>query len=113
MQIFTCLRVGECRKLKFSYFDLKQNLIAVDGQIMKVKTPIPFRVPLSKQMLQLFNFIKEFHEKNGIYSEYLFPNVTQTGIMTERDISQHIKIATNGRVCAHGFRKKSKKLFCR
>lgn len=111
MQIFTCLRSGECRQLKFEYFKIEKKMIVIDGKIMKVKTAEPFRIPLTVHIKCLYEHIKHYHQINNIHSDYLFPNKTQKGCLAERDLSIEIKIATNSRVHAHGFRKTARSFF--
>lgn len=107
MQILTCLRPGECRKLKFEYFDCRNKILYVPGEIMKVKRASPFRIPLTPYMVALFNYLKN----NYLDHEYLFPCQRNDVPLQERDISVAIKNATNARVHAHGFRKTARSYF--
>ena len=111
----TCLRPGECRQLKFNYFDLDKNILNIPGHIMKVKTQRDFRIPLSSQAVALFKNIKKFYETNhGAVREcdYMFHAKTTTlKPLHEREIATSIKICTNGKVHPHGFRKTARSFF--
>lgn len=115
MLIMTCLRPGECRQLKFDYFDLDKNILNIPGHIMKVKTQRDFRIPLSSQAVALFKNIKKFYEaSHGAVSEcdYMFHAKTTTlKPLHEREIATSIKICTNGKVHPHGFRKTARSFF--
>ena len=106
----SCLRPGECRKLKFSYFDFNTNCIYVPGELMKVKKLTPFRVPLTPQMKQIFKRCQaNRHDDN----EYLFPAASYYSgkPVTEGEISTAMKMATGGTVHCHGFRKTARSWF--
>lgn len=107
MQLLTCLRPGECRKLKFEYFDLNKRIIYVPGEIMKVKRKQPFRIPITEYILSLYKYIEHKH----FGEEYLFSCERKQAPIQERDISVAIKVATNSRVHAHGFRKTARSYF--
>lgn len=115
MLIMTCLRPGECRQLKFDYFDLDKKILNIPGHIMKVKTQRDFRIPLSPQTVALFkNFRKFFEANNGTPSacDYMFhAKKTTLKPLYEKEISTSIKICTNGKVHPHGFRKTARSYF--
>lgn len=108
MLCLTCLRPGECRKLKFSYFDILDEEIRVPGEIMKIKRREPFRIPLTKEMLLVLKAVKRNSPEGAIY---LFRCRRKDEPLQERDLSQAIKMATAGQVQAHGFRKTSRSWF--
>lgn len=107
MQIFTCLRSGECRKLKYEYFDLKKKIIKIPAEIMKMKKP--FRIPITEQIKSLYLSVKDFNKEKD--RTYLFSMVTKDAPLAERDLSVALKLCTNGRVQPHGFRKTARSWF--
>lgn len=114
MLIFTCLRPGECRQLKFEYFDIKYKVINVPGSVMKVKTAKPFRIPLTDELAGLFCNARKYFKRKGSYidaSSYIFQAKTSTKPLCERDISTAIKMCSKGTVHPHGFRKTARSYF--
>ena len=107
MQILTCLRSGECRKLKYEYFDFKNKLIKIPPEIMKTKKG--FRVPITSQIESLFKTIMKYNSTR--LGQYLFPMLTKDKPLDERDLSVALKLCTNSKVHPHGFRKTARSWF--
>ncbi len=105
MQLLTCLRPGENRQLKFSYFDFNKKMISVPGNLMKIKKPYPFRIPLTDQMIKIYNFVSKFDTKRANDNDFLFVSKSGRTCLSEPDLSCTLKIVTGGIAQPHGFRK--------
>lgn len=110
--IMTCLRPGECRQLRYKDFDLNKKILNVPGNIMKVKTSKPFRIPLTTFLINLYIHIKQsLFTNNSCDSDYIFQAKTSSKPLSERDISIALKFATKGAIQPHGFRKTARTFF--
>lgn len=105
-----CIRPGECKNLKYEYFDLQNKRLNIPGSVMKVKRAEPFSIPLTKYTIALFELIKQDQENKKITSAYLFTN-------QERHVGQLAALfrgnviwteCLKGVVTLHGFRKSAR-----
>lgn len=111
LHLLLCLRPGETRQLKFSYFNLKEEILYVPGKLMKEKRQEPFRVPLAKQVIILVKKIKSYNKEflgdlnNKEDCDFLFPRKRSLTPITERDIADRLKTVAGNLSQPHGFRK--------
>lgn len=111
LHLLLCLRPGETRQLKFSYFNLKEEILYVPGKLMKEKRQEPFRVPLAKQVIILVKKIKSYNKEflgdlnNKEDCDFLFPRKRSLTPITERDIADRLKTVAGDLSQPHGFRK--------
>lgn len=69
-----CLRPGECRQLRFSYFNVATRKLEIPGEIMKTgKSRRCFAVPLTDYTIRLLDLISE--ETTFENQQCLFPKV--------------------------------------
>lgn len=107
----TCLRPGECRQLKVEYFDLEKRILSVPGEIMKVKSPYPFRIPLTDQTVKLFNLILDNNRSAIEKFGYLFPKKNSIGGKEGPVASNFFSVAWSHSIKdanMHGFRKSAR-----
>ena len=97
LTILTALRSGAIRNLKYEY--IEEDLLTVPAHLMKGNRgkKTEFRVPLSKEALEVIEQIKPF-ERDG----YLFPNKNK-GIMSDATMSRHMQ-RRGMQERPHGFR---------
>lgn len=105
----TCLRPGECRQLRFSYLNLRDQCIEIPGVLMKVKTVEPFRVPLTRQIHAVWQNIKTMSADQE--TDFLFPRKRSNTPIVERDLSVPFQTVTGGIAQPHGFRKSARTFF--
>lgn len=105
----TCLRPGECRQLRFSYLNLRDQCIEIPGFLMKIKTTEPFRVPLTRQIYSLWKNIRIMSEDQE--TDLLFPRKRSDTPILERDLSVPFSNVTGGIAQPHGFRKSARTYF--
>lgn len=97
--IFT--RTGELRKLEWSEFDEDQKCFSIPAEKMKMRRD--FKVPLSKQALEIINELKSVDNK----SKFLFPSISSPAKpMSENTINGALRRMgyTSEEMCGHGFR---------
>ena len=97
LTILTALRSGAIRNLKYEY--IEEDLLTVPAHLMKGNRgkKTEFRVPLSKEALEVIEQIKPF-ERDG----YLFPNKNK-GIMSDATMARHMQ-RRGMQERPHGFR---------
>lgn len=94
------LRSGNIRGMKWEYVDFNKRLIIFPAKEMKMKSD--FVVPISNQMLEVFESIKPL----SCTSVYVFPSdISRTKIMSENTLNYAIKRMGFGEeMVFHGFR---------
>ncbi len=108
MLSLTCLRRNECINLKYEYFDLENDVINLPGSLMKVKNKKYFRIPLTKQMKNIFYFLQNHNDSN---SEYLFINPKTKKKLDKNILSNIFSNLNDHQVTLHGFRKTARTWF--
>lgn len=94
--IYTALRSGTIRALKWEYINFTQNTINIPAEQMKMKRP--FILPISSQAKAILKELKAYQ-----LGEYLFS--TNSKIMSENTLNKAIKILGFGdEATFHGFR---------
>lgn len=94
--IYTALRSGTIRTLKWEYIDFTQDIINIPAEQMKMKRP--FILPISSQAKAILKELKAYQ-----LGEYLFS--TNSKIMSENTLNKAIKILGFGdEATFHGFR---------
>jgi integrase len=94
------LRPSELAGLRWEEVDLKNNLITIEGERMKMKRP--HLVPLSKQAKELIQSMEAFKESNA----FVFPSPrTPARPINEQSLNAGLKrLGFGGKHTAHGFR---------
>lgn len=64
--IYTALRSANVRGLKWEYIDFSKNIITIPAKEMKMKKP--FVLPMSKQVIDILNKMKEFRHCELVFS---------------------------------------------
>lgn len=102
--ILTCVRSKELRYAEWHEFDLENKIWTIPAERMKSKRI--HKVPLTDQMLELLESIKELSNT----SRYLFPSVrAKDGVIGENTLNVAInRIGYKGKVTPHGFRATAK-----
>ncbi|MBD3667124.1 MAG: tyrosine-type recombinase/integrase [Kangiella sp.] len=102
--ILTCVRSKELRYAEWHEFDFDNKLWTIPAARMKSKRI--HKVPLTEQMLELLEKIKELSST----SRYLFPSIrAKDGVIGENTLNVAIdRIGYKGKVTPHGFRATAK-----
>lgn len=102
--ILTCVRSKELRYAQWHEFDLENKIWTIPAERMKSKRI--HKVPLTEQMLELLEKIKELSST----SRYLFPSVrAKDRVIGENTLNVAIdRIGYKGKVTPHGFRATAK-----
>ena len=102
-----CLRPGECRKLRHSWFDLEEKVIHIPGSVMKVKNKEEFRVPLSAQAEKLALYIRKCNPD----CDLLFPSIMSNEKPYHRGMMGNAFRWVTDQAVPHGFRKSARSWF--
>ena len=101
-----CVRPGECRQLKFEYFDKFIKTLTIPGSVMKIKRNSSFRIPLTAYTDKLFDLaVQEIRFDN---QKYLFPKVRTDDPLGEMRFAEPWKIHVGELAHMHGFRKSAR-----
>ena len=87
LTILTALRSGAIRHLRYEY--IENDILTVPAELMKGNRgkKIEFRLPLSKEALEVIDQLKPF-ERDG--DGYLFPSVRK-GVMSDATMARHME----------------------
>jgi integrase len=102
--ILTMVRTGELRGARWEELNFDKAEWNIPEARMKMRRK--HIVPLSKQALELFKQIKETNEREGMQSEYVFPNRNNARKhMSENTMLYAIyRMGYHSRTTGHGFR---------
>jgi integrase len=102
--LYTFQRPGEICGAEWAEMDFDVNLWRIPEQ--RMKNGRPHVVPLSRQVLELLDYLKQYAARTG-YSPFLFPGMRSKKISMSKDsVRQALRIMgyANEQMCAHGFR---------
>ncbi|MDR1510457.1 MAG: tyrosine-type recombinase/integrase [Synergistaceae bacterium] len=102
--LYTFQRPGEICGAEWSEMDFGTKLWRIPEQ--RMKNGRDHIVPLSHQVLEILDYLKQIAERTG-YSPFVFPGWrTKDAAMDRCTIRQALRIMgyTNEQMCAHGFR---------
>jgi integrase len=104
LSLYTFQRPGEICGAEWSEMDFDAKLWRIPER--RMKNGRDHIVPLSCQVLEILNYLKQIAGRTG-YSPFVFPGWrTKDAAMDRCTIRQALRIMgyTNGQMCAHGFR---------
>jgi len=96
--MLTALRIGTAKKLKWEMVDWENKIINIPADITKTK--VKFRLPLTTEMLNILNELKQYTKKQ---KGLIFVN-NSGGELTENTINKHLRKLSDGKTTSHGFR---------